>query len=115
MTPSGYLLANYVCDSALTQVTQDTEILSVLVTPAKRAESGAFPHLSNVALWPLDDFKAWAQTALGVVRQLRRSLGDDCDLAWRSEAAAVFEQHGYDAASLHRALSGSKAADKLKR
>ena len=72
------------------------------------------PHLSNVALWPLDSFRAWAREALGVVGRIRRTLGDDSDLAWRAEAQALFEQKGYDAASLLRRLAASKAAVALK-
>jgi hypothetical protein len=101
-------------NTALTHVTDATEVQSVLVTPVTRAESGAFPHLSNVSLWPLESFRAWAREALGVVRQLRRTMGDDCDLAWRAEAQAVFEQKGYDAASLWRRLAASKASLVLK-
>jgi hypothetical protein len=41
-------------------------------------------------------------------------MGDDCDLAWRAEAQAVFEQKGYDAASLWRRLAASKASLVLK-
>ena len=52
------------------------EIFSVLVTPVSRAEKGAFPHLTNVALWQLDEFRKWAVKALGVIRELRRTLGD---------------------------------------
>jgi hypothetical protein len=101
-------------NSRLTQVTSETEILPVLVTPVERAEAGAFPHLENVALWPLDKFKSWAREALGVVRTLRRTLGDEGDLAWRAEAHAVFEKHGFDAAGLLRARSLLRAS-KLKR
>jgi len=63
-----------------------------------------------VALWPLDKFKSWALEALGVVRTLRRTLGDEGDLAWRAEAHAVFEKHGFDAASLLRARSLLRAS-----
>jgi hypothetical protein len=102
-------------NTAKTHVTDATEILSVLVTPVTRAQSGAFPHLSNVALWPLDSFRVWARESLGVIRQLRRNIGDDCDRAWRAQAQGMFEQKGYDAASLLRRLAGSKASSELKR
>ena len=102
-------------NTAITHVTEDTEILSVLVTPVKRAEAGAFPHLTDVALWPLADFRAWAREALNVVRQLRRTMGDECDLAWRAEAQAAFEAKGYDAAGLMRSLAASNAAQALKK
>jgi len=102
-------------NATITHVTDDTEILSVLVTPVKRAEIGAFPHLNGIALWPLADFRAWAREALNVVRQLRRTMGDECDLAWRAEAQAAFEAKGYDAAGLVRSLAGFNAAQALKK
>jgi hypothetical protein len=99
----------------LTQLPENAEILSVLVTPVSRAEDGALPHLANVAFWPLDEFRKWAVGALGVVRELRRTLGDDCDLAWRAQAQAVFEQNGFDAPSLYRRLANVRADKVLKR
>jgi hypothetical protein len=99
----------------LTQLPENAQIVSVLVTPVLRAEDGAFPHLGNVALWPLDEFKKWAGGALGVVRELRRTLGDECDLAWRAQAQAVFEQNGFDAPSLFHRLASVRADKVLKR
>lgn len=104
-----------VAQTALTKVTDETQILPVLVTPVLRAESGAFPHLGSVALWPLGEFRNWATEALGVVRTLRRTLGTEGDLTWRAEAHATFEDRGYDAASLMRTLAANSAATKLKK
>jgi hypothetical protein len=106
-----WMLAN----KEITHVADDTAFQSVLVTPVLRAESGAFPHLTTVGLWPLEQFRKWAREALSVVRQLRRTLGEDGDLAWRAEAQAMFEQKGYDAASLFRATGAVKACKGLKR
>jgi hypothetical protein len=39
------------------------------------------------------------------VRGLRRTLGDEFDLAWRAEAQSAFEQNGFDAPSLYAGLS----------
>jgi len=98
----------------MTRLPDNAEILSVLVTPVSRAEKGALPHLTNVALWRLDEFRKWALKALSVIRELRRALGDDCDLAWRAQAQSVFEQNGFDAPSLFRALASVNAANLLK-
>jgi hypothetical protein len=106
-----WMLAN----KPITHVADDMMFQSVLVTPVQRAEMGAFPHLAAVGLWPLEQFRKWAHEALAVVRHLRRTLGDDGDLAWRAEAQAMFEQKGYDAASLFRALGSVKASEGLKR
>jgi hypothetical protein len=59
----------------LVQLPDDCQILPVLVTGVSRAEEGAFSQLDDVALWPIDDFRAWARSALGIVRGLRRTLG----------------------------------------
>ena len=98
----------------MTRLPDNAEILSVLVTPVSRAEKGALPHLTNVALWRLDEFRKWALKALSVIRELRRTLGDDCDLAWRAQAQSVFEQNGFDAPSLFRALASVNAGNVLK-
>jgi hypothetical protein len=105
------MLAN----KAITPVADDTAFQSVLVTPVSRAESGAFPHLSSVGLCQLEEFRKRARGALAVIRQLRRTLGEDGDLAWRAEAQAKFEQMGYGAATLFRTLGTVKASDGLKR
>jgi hypothetical protein len=100
-------------NAALTHVTAETKILPVLVTPVKRAEAGAFPHLDNVALWPLEEFRKWARETLGIIRTLRRTLGDEGDIAWRAEAHETLEKNGLDAASLFARLSQNIAAKKL--
>jgi hypothetical protein len=99
----------------IVQLPDNCQILPVLVTGVSRAEDGAFPQLGDVSLWPIDDFRLWARSALGVIRGLRRTLGDECDLAWRAEAQSVFEHNEFDAPSLHRKLSQMKAAKALKR
>ena len=88
-------------------------IQSVLVTPAKKAKQGAVPHLNRFAYWDIADFRAWADKALGVVRELRRTFVEPGDLAWRADAAARLEQAQADAPGLSRALSGRSARDHL--
>jgi hypothetical protein len=96
-----------------TQLPEKAEVLPVLVTPVSRAEAGAFPHLADVAFWPLDQFRAWARQALGTVRNLRRTLREEGDLVWRAQAHSAFEQERLDAPSLLHALAKRKASDAL--
>lgn len=64
-------------------------IFPVLVTPAKKAKEGAVPSLSRVLYWGLDDFRIWAERALVIIRELRRTFVEPGDLAWRAEAASA--------------------------
>ena len=91
-------------------LSEGTGIYPVLVSPVTRAEAGAVPHLGEVLLWPLDEFREWAKHALSIVRELRRTFPDPGDLVWRSQAAEVFERHGLDALSLLRKLQDSPAS-----
>lgn len=92
----------------------DTQYLSVLVTPVSTAKEGAIPHLNDFALWPLEEFRAWAKNALTVLRELRRTFDEEGNLTWRAQAAEVFEQHGMDALSIFNKLKSQPAAKILK-
>jgi hypothetical protein len=89
-------------------------VQSVLVTPAKKAKQGAVPHLGRVSDWDLADFRAWADKAIDVVRQLRRTFVEPGDLAWRAEAATRLEGARADAPGLARWLSERPTRDCLK-
>ena len=99
----------------VTRLPDTVQILPVIVTPVIRAEAGASPHLTDVALWPLDQFRSWGKDALSTIRTLRRSLGEEGDLVWRAQAQSIFEQKQFDAPSLFRLLSKMRASDALKR
>jgi hypothetical protein len=68
-------------------VSQTAEILPVLISPVKVADTDALPHLGEVSLWNIEDFRAWAKKAVGLIRELRRTYPGSGDLAWREEAA----------------------------
>lgn len=87
-------------------------IVPVLVTPVTTMRSGAAPHLNEVLLWPLNEFRAWAAQALGVLRELRHTFTGAGNLAWRAEAAARIDAAGMTAAALHLRLA-PKVASRL--
>jgi len=88
-------------------------IVSVLVTPSTRAAVGAVPSLSRVSYWGLGDFRDWAEHALTVVRDLRKTFQEPGDLAWRADAATALAKVRADAPGLHKWLSGRTANDYL--
>jgi hypothetical protein len=63
----------------------------------------------------LEEFRGWSKRALAVVREIRTSLVDAGDLAWRAQAQAAFESAGLDAKSLVNMLGDRPATAALKR
>lgn len=90
-----------------------SEIITVLVTPVSRSSHGAKPHLREVFLWPLDEFIQWSSVALATIREIRKSLSETNDLAWRSEAANMLKERKLDIISLSALRRTLSAADGL--
>lgn len=98
---------------AFLNVSNHAVIISVLVTPSVKAAPGALPSLSRVSYWELSEFRDWAETALSVVRDLRRTLpAGGADLAWRAAAATALSAARLDVFSLVTWLR-SQPADKM--
>jgi len=60
---------------------EKANIISVLVTPVLKADRDAMPHLKDVYVWKLDEFRDWAKMALRIIRELRRDFPGTGDLA----------------------------------
>ncbi len=71
------------------------------------------PHLEDVAIWPLDEFRTWAENALATVRDLRKTFAEPGDLVWRAAAAEAFEENGLDAPGLFATFRARTAAMEL--
>jgi hypothetical protein len=92
---------------------EGTEILPVLITPVTKVKEGAVPHIKELPLWQLDNFRAWARNAILVIRELRRTFIDPGDLVWRVLAAEAFEQNKLDAHGLFSMLQSNLAVDHM--
>ena len=92
---------------------EQARILPVLVTPVKKVHSKAVAHLGGVALWSVDDFKKWAQTALATLRELRKTFVEPGDLGWREKAAELFQGNNLSARPLFEKLKSTPAAKRL--
>ena len=95
------------------QMGSEKEIIPVLISPVKKVDRGATPHLDGVVFWELSDFRAWARRAVAAVRSLRRNFTEAGDLAWRPSAAEEFELHHLDALSLCTVLRKKIASEFL--
>jgi hypothetical protein len=91
------------------EISESTEIMSILITPVSKAREAAMPHLESVALWPLEEFRKWAVNALSALREVRISFVEPGDLSWRAHAAEVFSKNQLDAESLAKLFKQSKA------
>lgn len=87
----------------------DATILPVLLTPISKVQPGATSQLKGVSLWPLDEFRAWAQKAVSVVRNLRTTFSEPGNLDWRMKAVEELEKEGLDMAGLVRMLQAKPA------
>jgi len=87
------------------------DIVSVVVTPATRADQGAKPILHHFCVWPLNDFIPWAEKAITVVRTLRAKFPGSGDLVWRAEAMDLLKAERLDVNSI-KELVCARPADK---
>jgi len=81
-------------------VASNLNIMPILISPVEKADTGALPHLNNVFLWPLDEFRQWAQHSLSVVRELRVTLTTPGDLVWRAKASEMLDVNRFSACAL---------------
>lgn len=88
-------------------------VVPLLVTPVLSADPEALPHLGEVCLWRLDDFRAWAAAALDTVRELRRTFPGSGDPEWRARAARLFVDRDLDPEGLVLQLRARPAATLL--
>lgn len=86
------------------QLRSDAEIIPVIITPCESIEDGAKPHTSDVCYWNQKEFRAWAESAISVIRDLRRSFPGEANLEWRERAIQAYRDSGLDPASLAESL-----------
>ncbi len=89
-------------------------IVSVLVSPVRSADADAMPHLNEVYLWNLDEFRDWAIKALSIIRELRRTFPGSGDLGWREVAKQGYIDNKMDPKSILGFLRTRVAATALK-
>ena len=89
------------------------EIVPVLITPVSKVSDGARIHLDGVALWPLDDFRTWAQSAIAAVRKLRQTFYEPGDIEWRATAVSAFKESELDAPGLAARLRSKSWSTQL--
>ncbi len=88
---------------------EEVEIIPVLLTQVDVYQSGAEPHLNNLSLWKLSDFKQWAADAMALVRELRKTFSEPGNLVWRAEASEQLQNKGFDIDSLFSYLKSQNA------
>lgn len=93
---------NWIRENVLEAAT--VSITPVLVTPCMQVKEGAKPHLRQVRLWNLDEFRSWAKGVIGVIRSLKSSLPPESDLEWRSRAASTLEVNNLTATAIVNSL-----------
>jgi len=72
-------------------VTEKTEIVKILVTPAKKLSDGAILHLDDVFAMSNEEFYQWAKHAIETIELLRDSLMEQRDLIWKDNACEIIK------------------------
>lgn len=90
---------------------KESEIIPVVVTPCENITNGAKPHAQDLYYWNQQDFQAWAEKAITVVRDLKRSFPGEANLEWRKRAMQVYQDNGLDPASLAKSLRNQSLVD----
>lgn len=96
-------------------VDKDATIVPILVTSVLVADDAALPHLKDVLVWNLDEFRKWAHNAITVVRELRKEYPNSGDLAWRALAAEKLSAACVTPESLLAMLKDRVGSEVLKR
>jgi hypothetical protein len=96
------------------ELSKGAEVVPVLITPVKVADGDALPHLGGVCLWDIEDFRKWAQNALGVIREVRRTYPGSGNLEWRETTARRYVENRMDPIGLVNWLRKRPAAELLK-
>ena len=81
------------------------KITSIIVTPCTNLKKGAVPHMHEVLYWRLDDFLAWADHTISVLRNLKSKFSGEGDLVWRAEASAQLEKEAMTLSGLKNVLA----------
>lgn len=88
-------------------------IFPVVVSPARNIRRAALPHVSELFFWSYDNFVAWADTALGTIRELRRDFVEAGDLIWQARAATILQERGFDFVSITTAITQHSLATEM--
>lgn len=79
---------------------KNAQIVPVLVSPVRKVDRDAHPHVGELRYWRLDDFRTWTTTALAAIREVRRTFGESGDVDWRAAAAEVLRRYELDPKTL---------------
>jgi hypothetical protein len=86
-------------------------VVPVLVSPVRKIDRDAQPHVHDVRYWNLADFRAWAKNALAAVREVRRTFTEPGDVEWRIAAAAILARDQLDPTVLLETILKGRVAD----
>jgi hypothetical protein len=88
------------------KLTAEMRIIAVLITDAENIDANAIPHVRDVQLWKLSNFRTWAENAMRTIRDLRRSYPGEGNLAWQAEACARLDAEAMSPEGLIKSFDG---------
>lgn len=94
-------------------ISENAEIIKVLVSPIKSGADGAALHLENVYILTPDEFYAWATSAINAIYNIRERLHSEGDLIWKSFAHETLQSRGLSPTSIKNFFKTKSAKDFL--
>lgn len=76
------------------------QFVPIVLTPSQTLGAGARPVAVNCHYWEMGNFVTWAENAISVVRDVRRSFQSPGDLAWRAETKEAYVRGGLNPAAI---------------
>jgi hypothetical protein len=75
-------------------ISDNAEIIKVLVTPTTNVATGGELHLSDVYILTPDEFYTWAKNVVNTITDIRSTLHSEGDFVWKSRANEILENKG---------------------
>lgn len=80
----------------VTGIDETTEIIPVIVSSATKLNSAAAVHCNDVFFIETKDFRAWSESVLKAIVQIRTTLIRQSSFVWREESVQTLKSMGID-------------------
>lgn len=92
----------------------EVDFRTIIVTPASKIHRGALPQIKNSLIWGLDDYIAWCQQAIDVLRKLKGCFKSEDDLVWLAQCIESLRKNNLSMETLLPHVEALDMSERLK-